>query len=95
MSEILDRLAGLSPERRRLLARRLGISAGVTPASQESPILRVASGVPQPLSFAQQRLWFLHQIEPDSPVYNVPLALRFEGTLVPGLVARCARPSPH
>ncbi|HLG62385.1 MAG TPA: amino acid adenylation domain-containing protein, partial [Ktedonosporobacter sp.] len=34
-----------------------------------------------PLSYAQQRLWFLHQLQPDSPSYNVPLAIRFTGTL--------------
>jgi amino acid adenylation domain-containing protein len=34
-----------------------------------------------PLSYAQQRLWFLDQLEPDSPLYNVPFALRFRGDL--------------
>lgn len=34
-----------------------------------------------PLSFAQQRLWFLHESLPDKAVYNVPLALRLRGRL--------------
>ncbi|MFB2892402.1 amino acid adenylation domain-containing protein [Aerosakkonemataceae cyanobacterium BLCC-F50] len=34
-----------------------------------------------PLSYAQQRLWFLDQFEPNSALYNVPAALRLEGTL--------------
>ncbi|NJL39353.1 MAG: hypothetical protein HC899_23335, partial [Leptolyngbyaceae cyanobacterium SM1_4_3] len=37
-----------------------------------------------PLSFTQQRLWFLHQLEPDSPVYHIPTALRFQGRLQVG-----------
>src|SRR5262249_47611208 len=34
-----------------------------------------------PVSCAQQRLWFLDQVEPGTPVYNVPFALRLLGDL--------------
>ena len=34
-----------------------------------------------PLSFAQQRLWFLQQMQPDSAVYNLPMAIQVEGFL--------------
>ena len=34
-----------------------------------------------PLSFAQARLWFLDQLQPDSSFYNIPLALRMSGHL--------------
>ncbi|HEX3526556.1 MAG TPA: amino acid adenylation domain-containing protein, partial [Thermoanaerobaculia bacterium] len=40
-----------------------------------------------PLSFAQQRLWFLDQLE-GGPLYNVPVALRMRGTLSAAVLAR-------
>ncbi|MCP4656799.1 MAG: amino acid adenylation domain-containing protein, partial [bacterium] len=41
-----------------------------------------------PLSFAQQRLWFLHQMAPQSPVYNIPAAFRLRGPLRPTVLER-------
>ncbi len=38
---------------------------------------------PQPLSFAQERVWFFEQLQPNSPLYNVPVAVRFLGPLQP------------
>jgi amino acid adenylation domain-containing protein/non-ribosomal peptide synthase protein (TIGR01720 family) len=45
------------------------------------PLLAVPRHGDLPLSFAQQRLWFIAQLEPDSPLYNMPGALRAEGPL--------------
>jgi hypothetical protein len=45
------------------------------------PILAVPRERPLPLSFAQQRLWFMDQLEPDKALYNVPRALRMKGIL--------------
>ena len=45
------------------------------------PIGRAQRDRSLPLSFAQQRLWFLNQLEPDNPLYNIPLAIRLNGGL--------------
>ncbi|MEO1074366.1 MAG: hypothetical protein AAFX41_00155, partial [Bacteroidota bacterium] len=34
-----------------------------------------------PLSFAQQRLWFLYRLDPANPAYNLPLNVRLVGDL--------------
>ncbi len=50
-------------------------------AVQAPPILPIPRSEMLPLSFAQERLWFLDQLDPGSPVYNVPLALGLRGDL--------------
>ncbi|MDT5268509.1 MAG: hypothetical protein QOH49_695, partial [Acidobacteriota bacterium] len=46
-----------------------------------SRLERVARTGALPLSYAQQRLWFIHQLDPASPAYNIPLAVRLSGDL--------------
>jgi amino acid adenylation domain-containing protein len=55
------------------------LAGGARPA--DPPVVPVARGDRAPLSFGQERLWFLHQLEPDSPAYVIPLALRIGGAL--------------
>jgi amino acid adenylation domain-containing protein len=47
----------------------------------EMPILRIPRDSNLPLSFAQQRLWILNQLERESPHYNMPATVRLSGTL--------------
>jgi acyl carrier protein len=49
--------------------------------SKEPAIPRRGELDPCPVSFAQQRLWFLDQFEPGSAVYNIPAAVRITGLL--------------
>ncbi|HEX8903912.1 MAG TPA: condensation domain-containing protein, partial [Longimicrobiaceae bacterium] len=70
MNDPSARRAGLSPERLELLRRRLGGDA--TSARAHEPIPRCAGPGPSfPLSFAQERMWFVAQYDPGNPMYNV------------------------
>jgi len=48
---------------------------------QALPLLPIPRSESIPLSFAQARLWFLDQLQPNSAFYNIPLALRLSGQL--------------
>ncbi|MGQ0593714.1 MAG: amino acid adenylation domain-containing protein [Gammaproteobacteria bacterium] len=54
-----------------------------------SPLVRVSREGDVPLSFAQQRLWFLAQLDGSAPTYHVAGAVRFHGTLELEVVERC------
>ncbi|MEV0750382.1 amino acid adenylation domain-containing protein [Streptomyces sp. NPDC050273] len=63
----------------------LGLAEALTSATTaRTPITAGPRPTHIPLSFAQQRLWFLHQYEPGSSLYNIPIALRLTGDLDTG-----------
>ncbi|MFO0762808.1 MAG: non-ribosomal peptide synthase/polyketide synthase, partial [Byssovorax sp.] len=45
------------------------------------PLVREPPGAPRPLSFSQERLWFLDKLTPGDVSYNVPLAVQIQGSL--------------
>ncbi|HET9229069.1 MAG TPA: amino acid adenylation domain-containing protein, partial [Thermoanaerobaculia bacterium] len=61
------------------------VLAGEKP--QRLPALRPAAGPGLPLSFAQERLWFLQQLDPGSDTYNMPVAVELSGSLRPDALA--------
>ena len=79
MKNLSQQLQGLSPEQRTLFEQRLKERGIELP--QVSTIPRRQEGRDIPLSFAQQRLWFVQQLEPANNSYNVPCALKLEGNL--------------
>ncbi|WP_334838648.1 amino acid adenylation domain-containing protein, partial [Nostoc sp.] len=66
-------IAELAPNIQRLQQQDLELAA--------PPILRRTENAELPLSYAQQRLWFLDQFEPNSASYNIPFGLRLVGSV--------------
>ncbi len=94
MKQLIDRYRTLSPEKRVLLAKMLR-DKNMDPLAL-LPVLARDPAQPTPLSFAQERLWFVSRMNPEAGTYNMPLAIELRGTLdterlaaaVDGLIAR-------
>ncbi|MEA2693841.1 MAG: hypothetical protein QOJ16_3228, partial [Acidobacteriota bacterium] len=63
------------------LARRLESARRQGLGLEAPPLVPVDRSGPLPLSFAQQRLWFLQQLDPASTVYNILMPLKVSGPL--------------
>ena len=75
-------LAGLSPEQRQALLQKIQKIKGKTKGSDlDRAIGTYPRGESIALSFAQQRLWFLDQLEGQNPSYNMPAMFELKGDL--------------
>ncbi|MEM9503872.1 MAG: condensation domain-containing protein, partial [Cyanobacteria bacterium P01_E01_bin.43] len=79
MTNLFHKLSTLSPEQRALFEQKLAERGLRSP--QVTSITPRANSEQAPLSFAQQRLWFVQQLEPDNTAYNVASVLRLQGDL--------------
>ncbi|WP_315337930.1 non-ribosomal peptide synthetase [Pseudomonas grimontii] len=62
-------------------AEQVGLIQASGQRNQQTAIATVDRSAPVPLSYSQQRMWFLWQMEPDSPAYNVGGMARLRGVL--------------
>lgn len=77
--KIMQRFIGLPLEQRKVYLHRM-LQEGVSPANLPIPQVRLeATGMA--LSYAQERQWFLWQLDPQSAAYHIPSALRLKGRL--------------
>src|SRR5688572_8488369 len=74
-------LTDLTPAQRRELLKMALARDLVRDRSELPPIEPAAREGRLPLSFAQERLWFIDRMEPGSAVYNIPVAWRLVGAL--------------
>ena len=80
LEALQQRIAALSPERRALLEQRLQ-QQGLSPVAVVSPLMPQPRPPAVPLSPAQQNLWVLHQLNPESSAYHIGLSWQLTGTL--------------
>ena len=80
MSNLSQRIAELSPDKLKLLARRLNTKQeNVSSGQPIKPQSRTSNSFP--LSLAQQRLWFIDQVQPGNIAYNIYQPIRLAGQL--------------
>jgi len=85
-SDLAQRIASLPPEKQKQLLQRLQQEKQQTDTIPQQPR---DNNNAFPLSFPQQRLWFLHQLEENNPFYNVPGAVQIDGELDVTLLKQC------
>jgi len=81
MKDILKRLETLSPEKRELVLQKLKQQSSKNNRNLTPLLAPVSREQPLPLSFAQQRLWFIDQLEGEKCIYNVPFFWQLKGFL--------------
>ncbi len=79
MSDIVERIASLPPEKRALFAAR--VARAERPARGREQIPRRETAGPAPLSYTQQSVWFLDQLYAKNVAYNSPIAVHLTGRL--------------
>jgi hypothetical protein len=79
MSKLTNDLFNLTAAQRKALKARIQLDARLNCSSRLIQITSREANIP--LSFAQQRLWFLDQLIPGTAAYNLPGALRIRGPL--------------
>ncbi|WP_327003780.1 amino acid adenylation domain-containing protein [Dactylosporangium sp. NBC_01737] len=83
LAALRSRLAGLSPDKRRLVERMLARKG------TDLGIIRRAGDAPEaPCSFEQERLWFMYELLTRREIFHVPVALRIDGDLDAGALER-------
>src|SRR5436305_2344393 len=88
MSDLAKDIATLSPEKRQLLLQKMQEKL-VSQQLQQKKAGNAQQQIPPQrrnsdkcaLSFAQERLWILHELDPQSAAYNMPNALHLRGLL--------------
>ena len=79
MNDLDVKISALSPEKLALLKSRLKKTP--SRAAEISAIPRSSGANSFPLSYAQQRLWFLDRLQPNTALYNVPSALHIKSVV--------------
>ncbi|VCW33104.1 Dimodular nonribosomal peptide synthase [Pseudomonas aeruginosa] len=79
MQALIEKVGSLSPQERKALAVLLK-QQGVN-LFEIAPVFKRQDGEPLRLSYAQERQWFLWQLEPESAAYHIPSVLRLRGRL--------------